>query len=294
MLPTDFLQHLGTALALVGVPLAIVEYVWIWRRRRLDRTRLKETLANVSPVVPALLTTGIAFALWLPVFDALHGALGWTLPTSWATALLAVVAADFVYYWEHRIEHRVRGLWALYHSVHHSSPVFEQSTAYRISFVDSFVTPVFFLPMVLLGFSAEVTLVALGVVIAYQTWIHTELVRRMPRWFEAVFNTASHHRVHHGSTPGTLDRNYGGLLIVWDKWFGTFAAEIATPATSEGLRPRYGLTKPIASANPVDVHLCELRRLAADIGRAPSWRERWALVRRPPGWAPAGMLVSGG
>lgn len=284
--PLDWLQLAATILGGVGIPLFVIEYVWLWRSRRVDQPRINETLANLSPLIPYLLTAGLAFALWGPVFEAVEESAPWTLPITWWSALLAVLVADAVYYWEHRLEHQVRGLWALYHSVHHSSPVFEQSTAYRISFVDSFATPVFFLPMVLAGFRAELTFLGLGVVIAYQTWIHTEMVRRLPAWFEYVFNTASHHRVHHGSQPGYLDRNYGGLLIVWDRMWGTFQAETETP--------RYGLTKEIGSSNPVMVHLCELRRLIADVRLARTWSDRWRLVAGRPGWAPTGMTASGG
>ena len=115
--------------------------------------------------------------------------------------------------------------------------------------------------------------------IGYQTWIHTELVDRLPRWFEFVFNTPSHHRAHHGTEPHYLDCNYGGILIIWDRAFGTFRPERE--------RPTYGLTTQIESSNPVDVQLSEVRKLLRDLRRDPNWRTRLRRLWERPGWDPA-------
>ena len=129
-----------------------------------------------------------------------------------------------------------------------------------------------------LGFSPTLVLVATGVVIGYQTWLHTELVTRMPTWFEAVFNTPAHHRAHHGADDHYLDVNYGGILIVWDRLFGTFRAETD--------RPNYGLTTQIDSSNPLDVQFSQLRRLWNDLRTDTSWRVRLRRLWMHPGWRP--------
>jgi sterol desaturase/sphingolipid hydroxylase (fatty acid hydroxylase superfamily) len=136
----------------------------------------------------------------------------------------------------------------------------------------------FWLWLPLLGFAPWMVLLAQSWSLIYQFWIHTERVARMPRWYEAVFNTPSHHRVHHGSNDVYLDKNYGGILIVWDRLFGTFVGE------SE--RVRYGLTKNIHSFNPARVAFHEYAALLRDARRARGWRTRLAIVLKGPGWRP--------
>jgi sterol desaturase/sphingolipid hydroxylase (fatty acid hydroxylase superfamily) len=136
----------------------------------------------------------------------------------------------------------------------------------------------FWLPLAAAGFEPWMILLAQSWSLLYQFWIHTEKVRRLPRWFEWAFNTPSHHRVHHGSNARYLDRNHAGILIVWDRLFGTFEPE--------GERVRYGLTKNISSHHPVHVAFHEFRALWADVRRARSWRVRLLHLVRGPGWAP--------
>lgn len=193
---------------------------------------------------------------------------------TWWSIVSAVVVADFLYYWEHRASHRINLFWSAFHSVHHSSPVYDQTTALRLSVLDGFQSVVFYAPLVLAGVQPALAVAAVFLVVAYQTWIHTELVRRLPRPFEWLLNTPSHHRVHHGSNRQYLDKNYGGILIVWDRLFGTFEPEVA-PVT-------YGLTTPIGTTNWIDVQLFELRRLWRRLRGPLSWRERWRLLAAPP------------
>ena len=272
----EALETASILLVAIGLPLTAAELIWLWRRRELNRRRWKEIGASLSPLVPAVLTEALSLALWFGIYTAVARVIPWSLPITPLVVVGAIVLADFLYYWGHRIEHRVAWLWALQHSVHHSSPTFDQSTAYRISFIDNFTVPAYYLPLVLVGFDPLLVVLAAAVGFAYQTWIHTELIRRLPAWFEAVFNTASHHRVHHGADDIYLDKNYGAILIIWDRMFGTFQAEQH--------RPRYGLTTPIGSANPIDVHLIEIRRLWARLRREPSWNRRIEMLWRPPGW----------
>ncbi len=272
--PPTLITALTLAFSVGALGLLVVELVWLGLRRALNWRRVKEMAASYSTLLPAIGVDFLLGAGLVALFFAVGTLSPWSIPVTWWTALLCVLAVDFVYYWEHRIEHRVRVLWALYHSVHHSSPVFDQSTAYRISFVDFFFFPLFFLPLVLLGFDPLLVLVSFGFVLAYQTWIHTESIGRLGI-LDAIFNTPSNHRVHHGAEPECIDRNYGGFLIVWDRLFGTYTRERETP--------RYGLVKPIGSANPIRVHVHEAVGLWRDLRQARSLTDALRLLFAPPG-----------
>jgi sterol desaturase/sphingolipid hydroxylase (fatty acid hydroxylase superfamily) len=186
-------------------------------------------------------------------------------------------ADDLSYYWFHRVSHESRLFWAS-HVVHHSSRHYNLSTALRQTWVPMTYAP-FWLWLPLVGFAPWMVLLAQAWSLIYQFWIHTERIVRLPRPIEAVLNTPSHHRVHHGSNEQYLDKNYGGILVIWDRLFGTFEPE--------GERVRYGLTTNIETYNPVDVAFHEYRDLWADIRRARSWRTRAALAWHGPGWRPA-------
>ncbi len=276
--PEAVLESLTALLENLLFPILLVELVWLWRRGSLNRARVKEMLANVSSILILIPAGFLGVALWFTLFEAISSALAYQIPTTWATAAVAVVLADFIYYWEHRFEHTHRLPWDLYHSVHHSSERYDQTTGLRLSGFDAFLTLGFLLPLVLIGFSPTMVLIATGVVIGYQTWIHTEVVKRMPGWFEAIFNTPSHHRAHHGADDIYLDKNYGGILILWDKMFGTFQAEVR--------RPEYGLTTQIKSSHLLDVQFSELRKLVRDLRADQSWRTRLRRLWMPPGWQP--------
>ncbi|MEM7286567.1 MAG: sterol desaturase family protein [Actinomycetota bacterium] len=275
----DSLQNLTDILEVLFVPILIAELIWLRRRRDLDWARVKEMLANASSVLFLVAGAAIGIVIWVGLFDWISDVTPWSIPTNVGTAVLAVVLADFIYYWEHRFEHEHRLPWDLYHSVHHSSEQFDQTTSLRLGFFDGLLTFVYSTPLIVLGFSPTLVLAATALVVGYQTWIHTELVRTMPRWFEAIFNTPSHHRAHHGADEHYLDVNYGGILIVWDRLFGTFQ-----PETN---RPEYGLTTQIESSNPIDVQFSQLRLLARDLRRDTSWRTRLARLWNRPGWEPA-------
>jgi sterol desaturase/sphingolipid hydroxylase (fatty acid hydroxylase superfamily) len=199
-------------------------------------------------------------------------------PERWWTWVLLFFADDFFYYWFHRAHHEVRIFWAS-HVVHHSSRHYNLSTALRQTWTPMTALP-FQVPMALLGFEPWMILLAQSWSLIYQFWLHTERVRKLPRWFEAIFNTPSHHRVHHGSNRQYLDRNHGGILIIWDKLFGTFEPERE--------RVRYGLTKNIDTFNPVRVAFHEYVDIWHDVRHARDWRERLGYVFRGPGWRPDG------
>jgi sterol desaturase/sphingolipid hydroxylase (fatty acid hydroxylase superfamily) len=196
---------------------------------------------------------------------------------AWWAWVLLFFADDLAYYAYHRGSHRVRLLWAS-HVVHHSSEHYNLSTALRQTWTPMSALP-FWLPLLAIGFEPWMVLLAQAWNLCYQFWIHTERIDRMPAWFELVFNTPSHHRVHHGSNQRYLDRNYAGILIVWDRLFGTFEPE------SE--RVRYGLTKNIGTFNPVRVAFHEYGAIWRDVKASRSWRDRAGYVLGGPGWQPS-------
>ena len=195
------------------------------------------------------------------------------------TGALATIGAifgwDFIYYWNHRLMHTSRWMWAI-HVTHHSSEHYNLSTALRQTVMDS---AGMFVPYGLLsaaGFRPESIETARGVNLLYQYWIHTEAIPKLGR-FEEVFNTASHHRVHHGSNRQYLDRNHGSILIIWDRLFGTFERE-DEPVV-------YGLTKNIDTYNPARIATHELVDIFRDVASSDSWSERLSFAFRGPGWA---------
>jgi sterol desaturase/sphingolipid hydroxylase (fatty acid hydroxylase superfamily) len=233
-----------------------------------------ETASNVMIAVPnTVISATLAPAVAAVGLSAVGRLAPWSIPlTAWSWAL-ALVLADLSYYAGHRLDHRVRALWA-HHSVHHSSTDYDLSTSTRIAWHDGLITWIYAIPMAMLGFHPGQILVANLLVLVYQTWIHTRRIDRMPAWFEAVFNTPSHHRVHHGSNPAYLDCNYGGVLIIWDRLFGTFVAE------DEPVR--FGLTTPINTIHPLRVNFGAYLSLAADLRRARTGREAVVALFGPP------------
>jgi sterol desaturase/sphingolipid hydroxylase (fatty acid hydroxylase superfamily) len=253
--PTTMTSFLESAAMLLGAALILLLPFELWQRHRrgvLNTQSWLEMFANASPVVPTIIFGGAvsAFVIWL--FGTAASLASLPLPVNIWTALGAIILVDFVYYWDHRISHRVRLLWAISHSVHHSSPLFNQTTALRISFVDGFISPWYYTSIILLGFDPLLVAAAFGFNLAYQQWIHTEVIGKLG-WFDRWFNSPSNHRVHHGSQAQYLDKNYGGILILWDRLFGTYEAE--------GEAVIYGLTEPINSINPWKVHFEEVARL---------------------------------
>jgi sterol desaturase/sphingolipid hydroxylase (fatty acid hydroxylase superfamily) len=169
-------------------------------------------------------------------------------------------------------------MWAM-HVVHHSSEHYNLSTALRQPVADALGTTLPYGTLCLLGISPELITTARGVNLLYQFWIHTETIDRIGRP-EAVLNTPSHHRVHHASDKEYLDKNYAGILIIWDRMFGTYAQETH--------RPTYGLTKNISGFNPFRLQYYEYGAIVRDVRRATTWRERLGYVFMPPGWTPIG------
>ena len=209
-------------------------------------------------------------------------ATAWHLPTdTWWYWVLLIGGVDLSFYWSHRFVHRVNIGWAA-HQAHHSSEYMNFATALRQKWNPWFEF-FFWLPLPFLGFAPWTIYVAYGFNLIYQFFTHTELIDRLPRPVEFVMNTPSHHRVHHGSDPLYLDRNYAGIFILWDRMFGTFQAEQH--------RPTYGLTKPVGTYNLVSLQYGEYARIWRQVRAADRWRDRMGIMFGPPGWEPAAAPV---
>ena len=191
------------------------------------------------------------------------------------TLAAAIVGWDFVYYWNHRFMHTSRYMWAV-HEVHHSSERYNLSTALRQPVADALGTMLPYGLLCLFGVPPDAVATARGVNLIYQFWIHTEAIDRIGR-AERTLNSPSHHRVHHGSNRQYLDRNHGGILIVWDRMFGTFEPEDE--------RVVYGLTTNIDTFDPARIATHEYVDLARDLAASSGWGERLSYVLRGPGWA---------
>ncbi len=200
------------------------------------------------------------------------------IPYLWWVWPLVFVLDDFNYYLFHRTAHRVRWFWAG-HVNHHSSQHYNLSTALRQTWTGFIALSfIFRLWPLLLGVPVPMLLFVGGINLIYQFWIHTEVIDRCPRWFEAVMNTPSHHRVHHATNPRYLDRNYAGVFIVWDKIFGTYTPEVAED------KCRYGIVKQLGSFNLLYSVFHEWIGIAGDLWRAP-WRAKLSYLFGPPGWS---------
>jgi len=253
----------------------VSETVWdVFRKRR---TSLGDTFANTAiALVTAALERTVYGIIFIVALMAVAPFAIFTLPSSIWSILLTIIAADFSYYWMHRCEHQIRLFWAN-HSVHHSSEEFNLTTSLRISWMDALIEWIFFIPMILLGFGVAPTVVGLVIVVAYQSWVHTEKVGKLGV-LDKIFNTPSSHRVHHGSNPQYIDKNYGGILIVWDRLFGTYEPE--------GEKVRYGITDPVGSVNPLTINFKEYSNIIRDLRKAPTWAAGFGRVFRGPGWKP--------
>jgi len=200
----------------------------------------------------------------------------------WYTWVFALLIVDVIWYGYHRASHRVRLMWAA-HQAHHNSVRFNYSTAVRQKWNPWFEL-LCWVPLPLLGMPPWLIFTSFSINLMFQFLVHTERIGRLPAPVEYVFNTPSHHRVHHASDPDYLDKNYAGILIVWDRVFGTFAEETH--------RPTYGLTSNIDSFNPFRLQYHEYGAIVRDVRSSRGWRERLGYVFAPPGWRPAACAAA--
>ena len=199
-----------------------------------------------------------------------------TIPNTWVWWVIAFFAWDFLYYWFHRKSHEVGIIWAS-HVVHHSSEEYNLTVALRQSSFQGLFSMWFYLPMAFLGFTPEMFVIVSGINLLYQFVIHTRSVPKLGV-LEYVMNTPSHHRVHHGKNPKYIDKNHAGVFIIWDRMFGTFQEEEEEPV--------YGITKPLASWNPVWANVHTFAELFEEMGRARGITDKLKVLFMPPGWRP--------
>ena len=229
---------------------------------------------GLGNLLAAFLTNSIMLFLYIWIYE--HRIYTFPFNTWWAW-VICFFADDFSYYWFHRKSHEIRFFWAS-HVVHHSSERYNLAAALRQNWTGNITgTFLFWSWMPFVGFQPGMVLLMQSASLIYQYWIHTEAIRRLPKWFEFIFNTPSHHRVHHGSDLLYLDKNHAGTLIVWDRLFGTFQPE--------QFRPKYGLTKNVQTFNPIKVAFHEWIQLFKDFRKAGSLSNAWRYLTYPPGWS---------
>ncbi|GAA6191736.1 sterol desaturase family protein [Phaeobacter sp. NW0010-22] len=268
----------------LAVPFFIVailgEFLWIAIKGRGGRYETRDAVTSLvmgaGSVASGILLGFLAYGFFLFLWRITPLDLG----TSVWVILLCFVLDDLRYYWVHRFGHRVRWVWAS-HVNHHSSQHYNLTTALRQTWTGTFTLMMIVrAPLILLGFHPAIVLFVGGLNLIYQFWIHTEAINKMPRWFEAVMNTPSHHRAHHGRNARYLDCNYAGVFIIWDKMFGTFVPE------QDNDKVDYGLVHNIGTFNPLRVAFHEWIGLWKDVVQPGlTIRQRLAYAFAPPGYS---------
>lgn len=275
------LYSLQLILMPVVLAAATAEAAYLQYRRKQDYD-WKAYFASLADMVGRRLVGLLPYSLAAPVLEWAyqHRLANIALDNAAAVALL-FVGQEFCYYWYHRAAHRVRWFWAT-HAVHHTPNELNLAAAYRLGWTGKITgTTIFFSPLVLIGFPPGAVLATLTLNLLYQFWLHATWIPKLG-WLEYVLNTPSHHRVHHACNVDYLDANFGGVLIVFDRLFGSFVAERAD------LPCKYGLTKPVLSYNPLFIAFHEWIALGRDLLGARSLREIASFLFGPPGWRPDG------
>ena len=238
----------------------------------------KVTGSNLAVALGRLGTDAVTKAIVAAVYVGAYQLRPLDIPMDrWQSWIALFFAVELAYYWLHRFSHEIRWMWTQ-HSVHHSARQITLSVAYRLGWTQFLAGPwLFLVPVCWIGFDPRAVVLMYAANLLYQFWLHTEAVPKLGA-LERVFNTPSHHRVHHAVEPEYLDRNYGGVLIIWDKLFGTFAPE------REHAPRTYGLVHQIDTLNPVKIAFAEWVALVRDLRAARNWREVLGLLFGPPGW----------
>ena len=254
-----------------------IEYIY-GRYKGKKYYRFNDTITNlnlgVANQIFSLLTKGMLFGtfIWIynkfAIFDLSMSLVNW---------LLCLVLFDFLYYWAHRWSHEVNFLWGA-HVVHHQSEDYNLGVALRQSWIHTFIAAFIFFPIPILGFEPVIFIGVSGVVTLYQFWIHTEAITRLPKWFEFIFNSPTHHRVHHARDPKYIDKNYAATFILWDRIFGTYMEEEE--------RPHYGITTQINSWNPTWANLHYYTEMWQSATKMSNWKDKLRIIFARPGWLP--------
>ncbi len=239
--------------------------------------RLNDAVTNINCGVISQVTGVFVKVVSIGIYTLIHEQLAlFQIPNNIWTFLLLFFLYDLCYYWAHRKSHEINLFWGG-HVVHHSSEEYNLSVALRQSSTQTFWTFFFYFPLALLGFDPVMLILASGINLLYQFWIHTEAIGKMG-FLEKFMNTPSHHRVHHGRNPKYIDKNHGGTFIIFDKWFGTFQEEEETPT--------YGITTPVNSWNPFWVNLAHYATMKEELAMIPKWSDKVKYLFNKPGWLP--------
>lgn len=217
----------------------MAEIIWSWKRDK-KVYRLDETITNILILAGFHLSKLLFAGYQLWVLGFVTDIAPFHLPHTWYTFILAFVVADFLYYWFHRISHHWAPLWA-FHLIHHSSPLMNLTAAYRLNWFSALISPVFFVPAALAGLPPDFIVLSYALNLLYQFFLHTEAVGKLGL-IEGVLDTPSAHRVHHGTNPQYIDKNFGGVFMIWDRIFHTYQPETE--------KVQYGLTTGYISRNP--------------------------------------------
>ena len=271
-------MHLDTLFYYAAPALLLLtgaEIIYLIKEHRHDNRDMLSTLGLLLGRVPVfIITQGVVIYAYTIVY---HFRVI-TLPFNyWWAWVICFFSDDFSYYWFHRCSHQIRFLWAS-HKVHHSSEKFTLISGLRIPWTGELTGSfLFWAWMPLIGFEPIMIIYMKSVSAFYQFWLHTETIKKLPKWLEAVFNTPSHHRVHHASDVEYLDKNHAGTLIIWDRIFGTYQPEI--------FKPKYGLTENVKSFNPFVIAFHEWKNILGDLKKAKNIREGLHYCFKPPGWS---------
>lgn len=270
--------------AIPGFIILILIEVFITAREKADWYETKDAFSSISMGLGNVFVGIIGKILVLLFFDAAYQVRFFDLQASWLVFIALFFADDISYYFFHRASHEIRYFWAS-HVVHHSSQKYNLTTALRQTWTGTLSGSfLFWIWLPFLGFRPEWVMSMMSISLLYQFWIHTEAIDRLPRFFEYVFNTPSHHRVHHGSDPLYLDRNHGGILIIWDRLFGTFQEEL--------YRPHYGLVKNINTYNPLIIAFGEWGNILKDVWKAPTFTSALKYMFAMPGYSHDGSRMT--
>lgn len=279
----EFGSHLVLKFVIpVFLGIMVLEYFNAKHLYNLKESASSMAIALVSTLI-ATFTKAVAFGVFILVFEATkelrvellgYESFGW----AWYIWILAMIGDDFNFYWHHRLSHTVRILWA-FHIPHHNANTFNLSVSLRNGWFITLYKPVYWLWLPLLGFEPIMVAAALLINGTYQLFLHSQLVPSLG-WYEKIFNTPYLHRVHHSCNIEYLDKNHGGVLIIWDKLFGTFKD------VEPEITPKFGVLKGPDSLNPITANTHEFKSIWRDVRNAKSWSDRLRYIFWPPGWSP--------
>lgn len=250
---------------------------FIDRKENKHLYKKNETKNNILIGIGLFFLNFISKAIVLSAYYMVYSFRVFTPGTDWTMWVLVFILCDFTFYWYHRAAHEISWFWAS-HSVHHSSEHFNVSVSFRQSWTTQFSGHfIFYLWLPFIGFDPVIIYISTAIGLFYQSWLHTELIGKLHPVFEWIFNTPSHHRVHHASDIQYLDKNHGEVLIIWDRLFGTYQEEEEKPA--------YGLTKKLINPNVVDIMFSDWKLLFCKVSTAGSIKRAINYLIQPPGWS---------